>query len=160
MRKLPNRLQAIADYIENGAAVADIGTDHGLLPVYLALTNKAHRIIASDISAGSLESARRLATRHNVTGQIEFKHTSGLDTLLPADIDTIIIAGVGGETIISILQTAGWVTGEVKNNNLKLILQSQSKLDVLKEYLYNCGYTIKEEKSVADKGRKYKILLI
>jgi len=160
MKKLPERLQAIADCIKNGAAVADIGTDHGKLPVYLALTGTARRIIASDISGGSLNAARTLAAKHNLTDKIELICAAGLSALKPTDVDTIVIAGVGAETILGILKDAPWVEDKVKSKSLKLILQPQTKLDVLVEFLYNYGYTIKECKSVRDKGREYKILVI
>jgi len=155
MKKLPKRLQAIADCIENGAAVADIGTDHGKLPVYLALKGTAQRIIASDISEGSLNAARALTAKHNVTNKIEIIHAPGLSALKSTDANTIVISGVGGETIINILQETPWV----KDKYLKLILQPQTKLELLREYLQTNGYEINEEKTVLDRGREYKILL-
>jgi len=160
MRKLPKRLQAIADCIETGAFIADIGTDHGKLPVYLAQKGTANRIIASDISEGSLCAARRLAEKHEVTDKIELVHAPGLSKLTPADVNTIVIAGVGGETIINILTEAPWTTDAVKINKLRLILQPQTKQSLLQDYLTKSGMTIKEEKSVLDRGREYKILLI
>ena len=154
--KLSPRLRTIADFIDIGASVADIGTDHGYLPVYLAQTGIAHGIVASDISAASLSAARRSAKQAGVTGAINFLVTPGLDGIVSAKVDTIVIAGMGGETILSILRNAPWT----KNGKIKLILQPQSKLDILFRFLYNDGYEIREIKSILDRGKQYTVILI
>ena len=160
------------------ANVADIGTDHGFLPVYLAQTGIARRIVASDISSGSLASAKRSAEKYGVTGKIEFLHAPGLDgisvpsseVMTPGEdnhlsrpdtaIDTVVIAGVGGETIADILTDASWTAGAASGGKLKLILQPQTKLEKLREYLRKGGYALKDEKTVLDRGRTYTILII
>ena len=152
--KLPDRLKALADYIDKMSAVADIGTDHGYLPVYLAQTGLAGRIIASDISAGSLESALRSAARYKVADLIEFIVAPGLSGILQSDVDTIVIAGLGGETIVDILKAAPWTRGQ----NIKLLMQPQSKIDVLCRFLYDSGYTIKDTKTVPDRKRQYTVI--
>ena len=154
--KLPDRLKAISGYIGAGASVADIGTDHGFLPVFLAQSGLACRIIASDISAGSLEAARRTAAKYKVSERIEFLNAPGLDGVAPADADTIVISRLGGETIIDILSNAPWT----KNKNIKLILQPQSKIDVLFKFLYNNGYMIRRTSSVREKERSYTVVLV
>lgn len=160
MRKLPNRLQCIAESIKNGSSVADIGTDHGLLPVYLVKTDKVRRIIASDISEGSLYAARSLAAKHNLTDKIEIIRASGLSHLTATDVDTIVIAGVGGETIINILSDSPWFKEAILSGSLSLILQPQTKINLLFEYLISCGLTVTKEITARDRGREYKILLI
>ena len=152
--KLPDRVKALTDYIDKKSAVADIGTDHGYLPVYLAQTGLAGRIIASDISAGSLESAHRSATRHKVAESIEFIVAPGLSGIMPSDVDTIVIAGLGGETIVDILKDASWT----RTQNIKLLLQPQSKIDVLCRFLYDNGYTIEDTKTVPDRKRLYTVI--
>ena len=154
--KLSNRLRALADLIDNGASVADIGADHGYLPVYLAQNCRAARITASDISAASLSAARRFAEEYNVTESITFMVTPGLDGITAADADTIVIAGMGGETILQILENAPWTKSEA----VKLILQPQSKIDLLCRFLYDNGYEIKETISVVDKGKRYTVIRI
>jgi tRNA (adenine22-N1)-methyltransferase len=154
--KLSNRLQALADFVDIGVSVADIGADHGYLSVYLAQNNKAARIIASDISAASLSAARRFADEYNVTEAITFMVTPGLDGITAADADTIVIAGMGGETILQVLENAPWTKSEA----VTLILQPQSKIDLLCRFLYDSGYEIKETKSVVDKGKSYTILVV
>jgi tRNA (adenine22-N1)-methyltransferase len=153
--KLPDRLKAIAAYINDGAAVADIGTDHGLLPVYLARNRLARRLIASDISADSLKAALRSAEKHNVTEKIEFITAPGLEGVVEADVDTVVVAGMGGETIAGILSDASWI----KHRDIKLILQPQSRIDVLCRFLYDNGHLISDTKTILDRGRQYTIIV-
>ncbi|NLT13462.1 MAG: SAM-dependent methyltransferase, partial [Clostridiales bacterium] len=119
--ELSKRLQAIAAYVKQGSAVADIGTDHGYIPVYLAQHNIARRIIAADIRKRPLARAQLSSVEYGVDDRIEFRLTDGLDGLQEAGLDTIIIAGMGGETIAGILERAPWVLTE----NVRIILQPQ-----------------------------------
>jgi len=159
--KLTGRLRAIAGYIRDGASVADIGTDHGLLPVYLAQTGLARYIIASDISADSLESARISAAKYGVSDMIVFINAPGLDCISAANetgaamVDTIVIAGMGGETIAGILNESS----RTIKPGIRLILQPQSKTDTLCRFLYNNGYVIGSTKIALDKGRRYTVIL-
>jgi len=151
--KLSARLQTLADNIDNNASVADIGTDHGYLPIYLAQTEAVKKIAASDISAASLQSARRFASEYNVTEKITFINASGLEGISVHDFDTIVIAGMGGETIIEILSN----TPRIKQQKIKFILQPQSKLDLLSRFLYDNEYKIKSTQRLEDKGKRYVI---
>jgi len=153
--KLPDRLAAIAGYIDEGSAVADIGTDHGFLPVYLAQNGLSRNIIASDISSGSLDSARRTAQKHGVADMISFIVAPGLSGISGNGVDTIVIAGVGGETIAGILADAPWTN----KHNVKLILQPQTKTDGLCIWLRENGYIISDAKLTRDNGRFYVIMI-
>jgi len=152
--KLSNRLKALADLIDTGASIIDVGTDHGYLPAYLAQKGLAQRVFASDISAASLNAAKRTAKESNITELITFLVAPGLDGISPADVDTVVIAGMGGETIVRILENAPWL----KIKRKKLILQPQSKIDILFKFLYDTGYDIKEVKYVNEKRKRYLIL--
>jgi len=152
--KLSKRLRALVDLIDDGASVADIGTDHGLLPVYLVQTDSVKRVVASDISSASLDAARRTADEAGVSDAITFLVAPGLDRIAPTDVDTIIIAGLGGETILSILYDAPWT----KHRDIKLILQPQSKIDILCRFLYDSGYLFLSTKSIREKGKNYTII--
>jgi len=154
--KLSKRLQAITELIKKGASVADIGTDHGYLPVFLAQAEVYNQIFASDISAASLDSARKSASDHKVSEEITFNVATGLDGITQADVDTIVIAGLGGETILNILENAPWT----KNHDITLILQPQSKIDLLCRFLYDNGYIIRQTKSIVDKRKYYTIFLV
>jgi len=153
--KLSKRLQAIADMIKYDAAVADIGTDHGYLPVFLAQTGRVKRIIASDVSKASLSTARRSAMEYNITEEITFRVVPGLDGITRADVDTVVIAGLGGETVVSILESAPWT----KSHDVTLILQPQTKIALLCKFLYDNGYEIIQTKSVLEKRKHYTIIL-
>ena len=149
--KLPPRLKTIADFIDKDAAVADIGTDHGLLPAYLAQNSLARRVIASDISAGSLDSARRAAVKYGVPDKVTFIVADGLAGCEEAGIDTAVAAGMGGETIAGILSKAPWT----RTQGVKLILQPQSKTGELCRWLRTNGYVINDAELTRDSGRLY-----
>ena len=154
--KLTKRLSTIADFIKEGASVADIGTDHGFLPVFLVQAKSYGQIIASDISAASLAAARRSAAEYDVSDAITFIVAPGLDGIVSADVDTIVIAGLGGETIIGILENSPWT----KKQGVTMILQPQSKVDLLCRFLYDNGYEIKQTKNVFDKRKYYTVILV
>lgn len=145
----------MVDYISSGASVADIGTDHGYLPVFLAQTGIAKRIIATDISVASLEAAKNSAKKYNVTDAIEFIVAPGLSAITNKDADTIVISGMGGETIIDILKAAPWTI----DGNIKLILQPQTKTALLCRFLYDSAYKIDKTLSIKDRGKRYTIIL-
>ena len=153
--KLSKRLAAIASYIEKGASVADIGTDHGYLPVYLAKNGLASRIIASDKSEGSLNAARRSASKHGVTDKITFIAAPGLTGISETEIDTVVIAGMGGETIIGILSEAP----QIKREGIRLILQPQTKTYELSRWLTENGYEIKQANLIQERSKYYTVIL-
>lgn len=153
--ELSNRLRTIAQYVEKGSAVADIGTDHGYIPVYLAQNNIAIRIIAADVRGGPLARARLSAEEYSVSDRIEFLLADGLEGLQNRKLDTVILAGMGGETIADILDRAPWT----RTDKVRLVLQPQSKLGALSNWLDNNGYAIFDETLVEDDGRIYAVLL-
>lgn len=153
--KLSNRLQTIASFVEKGAKVADIGTDHGYIPVWLAQNSIASKIAAADINYGPLEHAKRTATEYDVFDKITFRLCSGLSFPESVEYDTIIIAGMGGELIQSILIDAPWTKTETK-----LILQPNTKIQDLMEWLLKNGYSVDDVKLVKDAGKYYQILIV
>jgi len=153
--KLSARLELIAGYIEKDARVADIGADHGFLPVYLALRGLAHGVIASDISSGSLASARKTAEKYGVTDKITFITAPGLDGIGKEQVDIVVIAGLGGETIAGIIQAAPWLSPP----DHQLILQPQSKMDVFCRRLAESGYAILDASLTQERGRIYTVIL-
>ncbi|MBE6948391.1 MAG: SAM-dependent methyltransferase [Ruminococcaceae bacterium] len=153
MIKLTKRLEAIKNHISVGANVIDVGTDHGYIPVYLAVNDIAESIIAADINSGPLSKARELAKEYDVTDKMSFVLTDGLNGIEP-NADTIIIAGMGGETIISILEAAPWV----RENGVKLILQPQSKISDLTLWLAENGFAVKSCELVCEREKYYIIM--
>jgi tRNA (adenine22-N1)-methyltransferase len=146
---------AIAGFIGQGAFVADIGSNHGHLPIYIAQCGTARGIIASDISAGSLESARRSAAKYGVSEKIKFIVADGLDGIDETETDTVIIAGLGGETIAGILKGSAWI----KHRGVRLVLQPQSKINELCGFLRENGYRVLDAKLAYDADKFYIALL-
>ena len=106
--QLQPRLQCIASLVPKGARLADIGTDHGYLPVYLLQEGTIGHAIVSDINALPLAHARATAAEYGVTEKLDFRLCPGLAKLRPEECDTVAIAGMGGETILGILEAAPW----------------------------------------------------
>jgi len=149
--KLTPRLAAIAALVEKCDAVADIGTDHGFIPTYLVQQNVCKRAIASDINEGPLNSAIKTAQMYGVTDKLEFICAPGLEGVTPGSVDTVVIAGMGGETIVEILSVAEWV----KEYKTQLILQPQSKFELFEDYLNKNGFAIDKAILIKDAGRLY-----
>lgn len=151
--RLSNRLQAVASRIAPCGTVADVGTDHGYLPVWLLQTHTAQRVIASDIHAGPLERARRSAAEHFLENAIRFELCDGLQFAGADAANTVVIAGMGGETIIAILDAAPWT-----RQGRRLVLQPQSKIRELTDWLQDNGYMLADAQLCLDAGKLYLIL--
>ena len=149
------RLETIADMVRNGRGLIDVGTDHGYLPVWLARRGYTGFLYASDINASPLASARKTAREALVEDRIEFLLCDGLDGCPPGKIDTIVIAGMGGDLICRILDRAEWCLNEAYT----LILQPMTKAEVLRYWLVNNGFSLLEERIVRDGGKLYQVIL-
>lgn len=148
------RLKVILSHISDGIGVIDVGTDHGYIPAALAEGGYTGKIIASDINVGPLESALRNAEDLGVLDNIEFILCDGLEKCDPSKIDTIVIAGMGGDTICGILDRAEWCI----TPGYKLILQPMTKGEILRFWLINNGFKIIDEEYVRD-GNLYQIVV-
>lgn len=154
MLNLSSRLQAIAGLVPKGTRVADVGTDHGYIPIYLLQSGICESAVASDVREGPLQSAVRSASALGLEDKISFRLADGLRKVQPEEADTVIIAGMGGETIIHILSEAAWT----KNDGKLLILQPMSKQSLLRRWLTENGYVICAEKLISDSGTVYTLL--
>jgi len=152
---LQPRLHLLARLVPEGCRLTDVGTDHGYLPVALLQQGRITAAIASDIGAEPLEHARRTAMQYGVDG-MDFRLCAGLSGVAPEETDVIVIAGMGGETIISILQDAPWTA----DGQHRLLLQPMTKAAALRRWLADNGYTFTDEHLVEDKGRIYPILCV
>ena len=152
--KLAPRLSAAAGFISEGARVADIGTDHGYLPVWLAQTGRAAFIAATDIIRAPLGRAVFSAEKYGVKDKIDFRLGNGLECLEPGEIDTAVFAGMGGETIAAIIEAAPWC------RECTLILQPMSRREKLGEYLRARKMNITSERLVKENGEIYPIICI
>ncbi len=154
--KLSPRLQTIADYVHKGAIVADIGTDHGYIPVYLVSKEISSKIIATDINVGPLENANSYINKKSYGGIIETRLGNGLECLLPNEVDTVIIAGMGGLLIAEILESSKNIAGTIKN----FILQPMVASEDLRRYLMNNKYKIQDERLAKEGSKIYEIMLV
>ena len=154
MISLDKRLSMVASMVRRGSRVADIGTDHGYLPVYLVQNGVCPSGIAADIGEGPLEAARHTVTEASLTGKIALRLGDGLSPVSPDEVDDIVIAGMGGETIVEILSATDWV----KNARLRLVCQPMTRAEELRRWLLANGFRITEERLVCDGHRLYPVL--
>lgn len=142
---LSNRLLACCSLMKPNSRVADIGCDHGYLGIYLLKKGLADYVYASDINQGPLDSAVKNAHKYGTNDKMSFYLSAGVNNV-PKDFDTLVCAGMGADTIISILNDAPWL----KCENYRLILQCQSRRAELRKYLYAQGYCIASETLAQD----------
>ena len=138
--ELTPRLRALADLVCQGARLADVGTDHAYLPVWLLLRGKIDQAIAADLREGPLSRARETARQYGVEDRISFRLCDGLSAVGEDEADTIAIAGMGGDTIAAILGAAPWTRSKA------LLLQPMTALPSLRQWLQNNTYRIVEER--------------
>ncbi len=154
--ELTPRLFAAAQLVPHGAAVADIGTDHAYLPVWLLKQGKVRFAIAADLRKGPLDRARLTAREYDCRENIDFRLCDGLAAIRPEEVDCIVIAGMGGETIAAILQAAPWT----KNPRYTFVLQPMSTQSDLRRWLWQQGYSIREEQLISEGDKLYNVMLI
>lgn len=131
MIKLSKRLSALAGFIPVGATFADIGTDHGFLAVYAVQAGISSRVVATDLRPGPLKRARAEVQRHGLTDAVDLRLGSGLTVLKPGEVDGVVIAGMGGETMVQILNASPAVVGSLSF----LILQPMNESRMVREWL-------------------------
>lgn len=155
MKSLKKRLAAVARFIPSGAKAADIGTDHAYLPVYLVESGICGRVIATDISCGPLVSAGRTVKEHDLEEKIELRLGNGLEAIKPGEVDVIIIAGLGGNTIKRLLEASPEVLEDVK----RLVLQPMGDESLLRVWLAGRGWQITDEVLVEEGGKLYVVIV-
>lgn len=153
--RLSPRLQMVADFVPSCACAADIGTDHGYLPVWLLQNGVIQSAIAADIHAGPLANARQSAAAYDLEERFRFVQADGLQFSGAQAADVITIAGMGGETICTILAAAPWL-----REGRRLILQPQSKAAELADWLWRSGFTIEDAALCRDAGKRYLALRV
>ncbi len=144
--KLSGRLLSCAEMVQQGNTAADVGTDHGHLAIYLLEHHICPHVYASDIRQKPLETARRNARKAAVEPQMTFCLSNGLKQLPMERIQTVICAGMGGETIVEILKDAE----ELRDPARQLILQPQTRARMLRNYLAEQGFSVLREKLSQD----------
>lgn len=152
--KLTPRLQAVADMVPVCDCLADIGTDHAYLPVYLLKCGKIKRAIASDIRKGPVARAQSTINRFREASRAETRLGGGMTTLQEGEADTIVIAGMGGILIANILQDSPALLTE----NCTLVLQPMTAMRELREYLSKNRFKITHEVLAKEENKLYHIM--
>lgn len=148
--ELSPRLRLLAGWVPPGARVADVGTDHAYLPVWLTLHGRVASAIASDLREGPLARARETGRTYGAE-RVDFRLCDGLSGIRPDEADTVVIAGMGGENIAAILAAAPWTADGAHT----LLLQPQSRAEDLRRFLSEHGFRIVRESLVRDRGILY-----
>ena len=159
MKTLPNltpRLQKIADLIKPCNCVADIGTDHAYLPVYLTISEKCNFAVASDIKKGPLSRAESTVKQYGQSHRIDLRLGSGVDTLAPHEADAIVIAGMGGIIITEILKSRP----EIFKTAKQILIQPMSSVPELREKLIELDYEIADEYLAKEDRKIYNIISV
>ena len=145
------RLSLCADYVREGSRLADIGTDHGYLPIALCQSGKIPSAVACDINPLPLRSAEDNIAKFSLGNVIKTRLSDGLKAVSSDEVDDVVIAGMGGELIRDILTAAPWVKDEAKH----LVLQPMTHHDDLVKWLVENGFTIIQQAAVLDDGKYY-----
>ena len=154
--ELSRRMTAIANLVPKSRVVADVGCDHGFVSIYLVQNAVAEKVIAMDVNRGPLDRAGEHVEAYNLSEYIDLRLSDGLAEATPEDeIDTVVIAGMGGVLMTRILKEAIADRGLLLPN---LVLQPQSDPAMLRRFLRKYSYTIIEEKMVYEDGKYYQIL--
>ena len=154
--QLSERMQKIAELVIEGESCADVGTDHGLIPLYLLQNQICPSVYLTDIAEGPLDRARHNAMEYGVSGNMEFILGPGLKPLSSCSPSTVIIAGMGGEMIASILEESKEAAAGVK----RFIFQPRTRESVLRKYLQDNGFLISGEYLVKEAGRICQIITV
>jgi tRNA (adenine22-N1)-methyltransferase len=152
--ELAKRLAAAAAYIPVGSVIADIGTDHAYLPIYLVETGICQRVIATELRPGPFRSALQKITEHKLAQSIDLRLGDGLNVLEPGEADVLVLAGMGGNTIREILAASPGITSKVRI----LVLQPMADHGDLRSWLAGNGWKINDEQLVDENGKIYVII--
>ena len=154
--RLSKRLTALANMVTDGNRLADIGTDHGYIPIYLCQTGKIPSALAMDIGKGPLQQAQTHIAEHGLSEQIKTRLSDGMAALQSGEADTILIAGMGGGLVMKILsEGAEKLTGKEE-----LILQPQSEIALVREFLRAHNFQILDEDMILEDGKYYPMMKV
>ncbi|TMV44597.1 tRNA (adenine-N(1))-methyltransferase [Paenibacillus mesophilus] len=154
MVKLSKRLQTIAGYVPDGVKLADIGSDHALLPVYLAERGRVSFAVAGEINAGPRDAAQKQVKEAGLSSVISVRLGDGLAVIEPNEIDVVTIAGMGGSLISHILEEGRSKLAGVS----KLILQPNVGEDQMRRWLLASHWVLEDETVLEEDGKYYEVL--
>lgn len=151
---LDNRLSLCASFVRTGTRLADVGTDHAYLPVMLAAQGKIRSAVACDVRQGPLENAKASILENDVGHLVRAVLSDGLDNVAPGDAEDIVMAGMGGELIATIIQRTQWLYDSSK----RLILQPMTRMETLRLFLAENGFLIEQEKACVSGKKCYSVM--
>lgn len=146
---ISKRLLEVSKHVRNNSSIIDVGCDHGLLSIYLYLNRKNIKILATDISERILNTTRENVLKYGLNDAVDVKVSSGLKDIKGTNIDTVIIAGLGGRKIISLLEP------DKLENVRTIVLQPNNNVYAVRKYLVSLNYYISNESLVLDRGIIY-----
>lgn len=152
--KLNERLLTAVQFVREGSRLADVGTDHGYLPISLILEGRIPFAIAADINRGPLDKADENIHKYALDGKIKTVLCDGLRSIDKDEVDDVAIFGMGGELIVKIIDEAPWL----KDTSKRLILQPMTHPEKLRKYLADNGYRIIGEALSFDRGKIYQTI--
>jgi len=153
--ELSKRLGACLNFLSGLETIADIGTDHALLPCYGILNHKIKQAVAADVGAGPLQSAKKTVDKYDLAKQIDLRLGSGLSVLKPGEVEGIVIAGMGGKLIRTIIEADLEVAKSLK----RLVLQANVDASLLREGLMAWNFKISDETIIFEDGKYYEIIV-
>ncbi len=153
--KLSKRLELVASMVPAGSRIADIGTDHGYIPITLVERGICPSAIAMDVGTGPLARAQAHIRDRGLEGRISTRISDGMAKLKPGEADAVVLAGMGGELVIHILEGGRHLWGDVE----AFILSPQSDLEKVRRYLEKNDFQIQKEDMVWDEGKYYTVML-
>lgn len=156
--ELSQRLRKVADRVPEGAVLADIGTDHGRLPVWLMEQGRISEAFACDVRPGPLSRARELILEQGLSDRIHPVLSDGMEALEPGKITAVTIAGMGGRLTARILLADLERKSGILCGLTDLILQPQSEWDVVRRAVHDCGFRIAGEEMVEEREQFYLII--
>lgn len=144
--KLSKRLSCAASFVRKGDFIADVGTDHAYLPIYLCVQGMIRGAVVSDINEGPIERATKNIAEFSCQKNIHPVLCDGLSKIGEYSPDSVFILGMGGELIVNIISAAEWV----KEKRVRLVMQAMTHPEILREYLIKNGFEIIDEAIVED----------
>ena len=151
---ISKRLKAVASMISDNYKVADIGTDHGYIPIYMVTERNCPYAYAMDVNAGPLKKAEENVARYNVNDRVELRLSDGIDKLNKGEADSIVIAVMGGILINRIIGNGM----EIAKAAEELILSPHSDVNLVRRFLADNGFKIVDEQIIYDEGKYYFII--
>ena len=151
--EISQRLRIVGDFVTQ-KTVADIGTDHAYVPIYLHKKGNVEKVIACDINKKPLQKAQQNIKLHHAENKIITRLGNGLQPLQPYEVDSIVISGMGGMLMIELMEQSQNIIKTVK----ELILCPHLDVTAVRKYLHNIGYVITDEKMIQEWDNFYTIL--